>query len=474
MKKVVALLLVAVMALGFASCGNTASGEVPTLLWYLPANAQADTQLVCDEINKIIEPKIGAKIDIQYIASSDFKEKLRLIMASQDEFDLCFTGFNNPYLDGVRRGGFAELTDLLDEYGKELYDVIPEYLWTAADVDGEIYAVPTYQAMTKCRAVYFQKSLVDKYNFDVSKVKKMEDIEPFLELIAKNEKGNYFACQRPSVEYFYEDPYRYEETSIDYALYDSKTKKLVFKYDVEEIKYAREKIKEWSDKGYFNPDTVTSTPQAQLACWVTDGYRPGDVEDRASANGFEIVAAPVSDFFMQRSGATTTMTSISATSKHPEKAMQFLVEVNTNPDVFNLCAYGIEGKHYEKIDETHIKKVADSTYNPGGNWKYGCIFTGYLLEGYADDLWEQIKATNEGARKSVLLGFAADATPVTTIISQLANVVSEYAEIDNGTTKDLAGKTEAFNKKAEAAGKADLMEYAEKVVYEYLDANGLR
>lgn len=470
MKKVVALLLIAVMALGFASCGKDAGGEVPTLVWYLPADRQADTQLVCDEINKIIEPKIGAKIDIQYIASSDFSERLRLIMASQDEFDLCFTGFSNPYLDGVRRGGFAEITDLLNEYGSELKEVVPDYLWEAANVNGELYAVPTFQAMTKCRAAYFDEALVKKYNFDVSKVKKMEDIVPFLEAIRDNEKGNYFPSGVPALDYFYEDPYRYEDTSISYVKYDSVDKKLIFQYDIPEMQYARETIKEWRDAGFFAP-IGTSAGSDQMAVWYTDGYRPGDIEDREITRGAQIVAAPLSDFMMERKGATTTMTAISATSKHPEKAMQFLVEVNTNPDVFNLCAYGIKDKHYEMIDETHIKLIPNSGYKPGGNWKYGVLFNSYLLEGYADDLWDQIKAVNDNSRKAVLLGFAADESPVTTQISQMANVIGEYAEINNGTATDLNGKIAEFNKKIEGSGKSDLMKYAEEVIGEYLKNN---
>lgn len=468
MKKVLALLLVAVMALGLVACGgNQAGGDVPTLVWYLPADKQADTALVCEEINKIIEPKIGAKIDIQYIASSDFAERMRLIMASQEEFDLCFTGFNNKYLDGVRRGGFMEITDLLNEYGPELKEVIPDYLWEAANVNGELYAIPTFQAMTKCRAAYFDKNLVDKYGFDVSKVKTMEDIVPFLEMIRDNEKGNFFPAQRPSVEYFYKDAYRYEDTSIDYIKLDSVTNEVIFQYDNPEVQYAREQIKKWNDAGFFAP-VGSSVTQNQYAVWFTDGYRPGDVADRAISRGTPIVAAQLSDFMMERMSANTTMTSISATSRHPEKAMQFLVEVNSNPDVFNLCAYGIEGKHYEKIDESHIKFIPDSGYEPGGNWKYGVLFNGYLLEGYEDDLWDQIKAVNDNSRKAKLLGFVADTTPVVTNISQIANAISEFAEINNGTTTDLAAKTAEFNKKMDASGKKELVEFAKKAIGEYL------
>ena len=467
MKRVLALVLVAVMALGLIGCGKTADGGVPTLVWYLPADKQADTQLVCDEINKIIEPKIGAKIDIQYIASSDFAERMRLIMASQEEFDLCFTGFNNKYVDGVRRGGFMEITDLLNEYGPELKEVIPDYLWEAANVNGELYAIPTFQAMTKCRAAYFDKNLVDKYGFDVSTVKTMADIVPYLETIRDNEKGNFFPAQCPSVEYFYKDAYRYEDTSIDYIKLDSVTGEVIFQYDNPEINDARKAIKEWRDAGFF-PPIGSSATQNQCAVWFTDGYRPGDVEDRAIARGTPVVAAQLSDFMMERMSANTTMTSISATSRNPEKAMQFLVEVNSNPDVFNLCAYGIEGKHYEKIGENHIKFIPDSGYAPGGNWKYGVLFNGYLLEGYADDLWDQIKAVNDNSRKAKLLGFVADTTPVVTNISQIASALGEYGDINNGSATNLDAKIAEFEKKMEVSGKKELVEYATKEINAYL------
>ena len=232
-------------------------------------------------------------------------------------------------------------------------------------------------------------------------------------------------------------------------------------------------MKRWNDKKFFNPDINASTPATQVACRVTDGNRPGAVADEERKYDMEIVAVPISDYAMDRKGANTTMTAISATSKHPEKAMQFIVEVNTNKEVFDLCAYGIEGKHHEKISDTHIKIDTESGYNPGGNWKYGCIFTGSLLEGYESDLWEQIKKVNDESKKSVLMGFVADVTPVSTYISNIATVVGEYSEVDNGTSLDMEGKIAERDKKFDEAGKKELVKFAEKVIYEYFDKNGI-
>ena len=142
--------------------------------------------------------------------------------------------------------------------------------------------------------------------------------------------------------------------------------------------------------------------------------------------------------------------------------------------MFDLCAYGIEGQHYERIDENHIKIDTESGYNPGGNWKYGCIFTGSLLEGYEDDLWDQIKKVNDESDKSVLLGFVADTDPVITIISQLATVVGEYGELNNGTSVNFDAKLAEFEQKLDKAGRKELVEYAEKLIYKYFDEKGIK
>ena len=69
------------------------------------------------------------------------------------------------------------------------------------------------------------------------------------------------------------------------------------------------------------------------------------------------------------------------------------------------------------------------------------------LEGYADDLWDQIKAVNDNSRKAKLLGFVADTTPVVTNISQIANALSEFQDLNNGTAVDFDAKLAEYEKK---------------------------
>ena len=68
-----------------------------------------------------------------------------------------------------------------------LKESIPEYLWTAATVGGDIYAVPNVQMEFTQTSLCVLKSLADKYNLDTESIKKVEDIEPFLEQVKQGE-----------------------------------------------------------------------------------------------------------------------------------------------------------------------------------------------------------------------------------------------------------------------------------------------
>ena len=72
MKKIITLLLLAIMALSLVSCGSSEGGDGVTVTWLVPGDAQKDTNLVVDEINKIMEeltadgtlPALAAKYEL--------------------------------------------------------------------------------------------------------------------------------------------------------------------------------------------------------------------------------------------------------------------------------------------------------------------------------------------------------------------------------------------------------------------------
>ena len=116
MKKLMSILLVFVMIAGLCACSaKNDNGEIPTLKWLLPAESQADLQSVQDALNEIIEEKVGVRVELQFISPGAFNEKMRMKMASNEAFDICFAGWVNKYATAVSNGGLMDITDYMQQ-----------------------------------------------------------------------------------------------------------------------------------------------------------------------------------------------------------------------------------------------------------------------------------------------------------------------------------------------------------------------
>ena len=188
MKKLLVLAIVAIMVISMAACGGpgNTSGEIPTLIWYVPGEPQDDMATVLAEANKIVEAEIGAKIDLQFIPQASYTERIQMLMASQQEFDMMLTGYVNNFASAYQKGGLMNITEYVKS-DKELYDMLPEYAWQAASFDNEIYAVPNEQIWATSWAFAIRKDLADKYGYDTNKFKSMEDANEFWALVQEND-----------------------------------------------------------------------------------------------------------------------------------------------------------------------------------------------------------------------------------------------------------------------------------------------
>ena len=69
----------------------------------------------------------------------------------------------------------------------DIKTIIPEEIIKNVSYDGKIYGIPNIQIYAMPLAVKARKDLLKKYNFDLQSIKTVEDVEPFLETIKKNE-----------------------------------------------------------------------------------------------------------------------------------------------------------------------------------------------------------------------------------------------------------------------------------------------
>ena len=62
------------------SCGNDAGND--KLTWYVMGEKPVDHDMVMAKANEIIEAEIGMELDLQYIDTASYEEKMKLKMAA--------------------------------------------------------------------------------------------------------------------------------------------------------------------------------------------------------------------------------------------------------------------------------------------------------------------------------------------------------------------------------------------------------
>lgn len=473
MKKKLSLILAVCMALGCAGCGEKkenvqTTDDVPTLLWYVPGNKQADVSLVMEEANKKLESDIGCKLDLQFIDGGAFTERMNMMMASGAEFDLCFTGYVNTYNNAVKQQVLEPLNELIDKEAPALKGALPDYLWDAATVNGEIYAVPNLQILASATAVFVQKDYADKYNFDINSVKSINDLEPFLAQIQKNEPDMYAYSPSNGVGPWVNGIEEPMGTGMVIRQDDPECKVLK-RYETKEYTEAVNTLHDWYNKGYIRRDIASASggsDQAKNVVW-SGSYKPGIEADNKVKIGKDIVCKILNPGHITSQMCVQTMIGISHNSQDKVKAVKLIEKLNTDKEFYNLIAHGIEGKHYTKLNDNHIKLVNDSGYAPNADWKFGNQFNADLLEGKADDTWEQTEALNDNATKSKLLGFSFDSDNVINQLSQCEAVVSEFAALENGSMNPVTILPQ-FKKKMEEAGLEKVIAELQKQINEFL------
>lgn len=472
----IASLLMAVTMLGgiYGCSGNSnkeEGGDMPTVTWYMPGDKQADMALVMEEANKIIEPAVGAKLDLQIIDSGSYTEKMNMSMSSQEVFDICFTGFVNPFDTTAEKGAYLALDELL-ETTPALKESIPDWLWEAGSRNGEIYAVPNYQVCSGYFTSFMFTDLIEELGIDVKSVSKPDDFEPILAKIKETHPELYPWRIGNGVTMWGQQYYEEVATGVVIEK-DAAEPKAIVQYEAEHNFDGAQKTREWYEKGYIRAD-VASAGDDNLD-WVNgkygvfhSTYKPGvEAEFAPKFGGRQVTAFKVGEPYVTRQKCTAAMTAISRTSKHPEEAIKIIELVNTNKELYNLLCYGIEGKHYQKVDDNHVKLDKDSGYYMNAAWKFGNQFNAYLLEGQEDDVWEQTIKMNEEAEKSLLLGFVFDTTPVQSEIAQVTAVADEYSAISNGS-RDYHEFLDEYKSRMKAAGVEKIRDEVQRQIDEYM------
>ena len=511
-KKIAALLATCMLATALVGCGNanvsTQSGskeesktssveqessstvvnEEPIVLTVLTrSNVSQDGPLVYEEANKYIEEKLGFTVEFVDLGQNEFAEKSKMMFATGDYFDVTFTADSVDFYTNAANGVYLSLDDLLDEYGKDILAAAPDYLFGAATVNGEIYAVPHLKDMVWPYYFQVKSYYVDKYNLDLNGIDTLEEMEPVLQIIKDNEPGVVPLLMKSNYNCFV--TMDWDIVSGTKVLAWDDNGKIVNIYEQEEMKDFFALMRSWNEKGFFPQDVETLTSLGDntgTGAWATQfaSYGPmlySDPKDpnrttRKTEDGllnssgdWPADGSTLSKGILANSGIMGGAWAISAESDYPEKAMQFINLIDTDAYLRNLMSYGIEGKHYEKVGENQYKflpegttKAADTGYAPY-SYMLGSTYNLLVKDSQPADYWKQYEKMNNNAIPSKGLGFVVNLDDISTEIAAIANAYNEYAPaLECGAVADWEKSLEAFNQKLYSVGLQTVIDEVQK------------
>lgn len=460
MKKTAAFVMAAAM-MSMTGCGtdqakSTKENGEKLRVFFMDAKTP-DVDMVAEKVSEITREKIG--VDVEFIMLDDYSTKLPMMIATDEPMDICWTDSNN-FAERVRKGAYADLTELLDDVPK-LKELLPEDFWKGVSVDGHIYAIPTKKEMAEQWVCYAEEEFLKQNDIEIDKDKvySLKELEPILEKLKETGTRNGFEIGAKGRH----DPMHrinyFDVVQGDFVA-DKETGKIDNYYMTKQYEEYVRLMRDWYNKGYIASDVATRNG------YDTDSSKKG-ITYVSYAPYNEVQATkyndnkPLTPIKMTPAVITNQSTCGSAfavleKSKNKEKAMKFLELWNTDPEVKNLITHGIEGVHYNLVDGK-VEKVEGATSKYlNQNWASGNVFISTLYVGEPDDKWEKYEEFNLSAEEASTLGFVPETRSVNDKILACQGVAAEFAGLLSCGAVDPDEYLPKLRKSLEDAGVNDV------------------
>lgn len=420
---------------------DTGNAEPATLVVTYPLinGVPADNKLVEEEINKIVQPKYNDTIELMPIAMGNYNTQMQLMLSSGEKLDVCIVRsdqFNSYYSSDQ----LTDLTDLISQYGTGIIDAVGQSYIDAGKLGGKLYGITTNRDLAVGHGgLMARKDILEEVGYTKDSIKSLDDLDevfakvhekyPDMLVLTNNAGGTLYGtlgmCFDPLTDGFAVLRNFGEDLTV------------VNTFATEEYKAYCEHVRKWYEAGYISADIAANTEsgstmvKAGRAFAYNNRIKPGVDNQETKMCGTEMVGLQTMETATYTTVPQSFMWAIPYSADDPMRSMQYLNEVYTNKDLMNLLAWGVEGTHYDVTSDGHITKAAalgdtDSGYNPAQGWMFGNQFLTYVWEGDDLNLYQDLKAFNDGAKKSKAFGFTFDNRSVMTETAAVQSVYDQY------------------------------------------------
>ena len=456
------------------------SGLPPYEIVYLMlANSVASTELpiVMEAVNAITVPAFNATVDINMITWGDWWQVVTTMMGAGEKIDILFTADWWQYTQSIAANHFLPLNDLMATYAPQMVMQLGPTFIEGSQFKGINFGVPTDKELAVNGGFLWNANLADYYGFNPDPSwTSVRDWIPYLEIIAENEPD--IVPFLTDGAYFHIDFIGYLPLSTGwYGRTNDPT--IYFAYELEPLVEEMRAVRELFLRGLVPVDSVVAGSD-----WInqhlsmgtffltTQPLKPGDSKSKelmSAAINQDIVYREFETFplLVNTTHAGGSMLAISTTSQDPARAMMFINEMHTNPDLVNTLVWGVEGVTFEVYTEGPPKRVMPIEGNMWTGsilgWTLGNVFLTHLSRDEPYYKYDVLAATKYGIPAHIALGYRFDPADWLDTIAAVSNVIEEFSRVvrvgavdtDEGLAELIAAVEAAGYREYQEAVRAD-------------------
>ncbi len=334
-----------------------------TLRFYFTGVKKPATDEVWNAISDYVKQKgLNVKFDINVVDYGDYAQKLLVMSASGDTWDMNFDANWLAYQQMASKGAYLNLNELLPKYAPNLAKVYAaQGSLAAATVNGEVVALPWTLKQNVRPFFAWRSDLTTKQGIEPAKdsIKTVEDIDQFVHKLKEANPNVRIGAESPVVTSQALGMFAARDELIDLGFHllvvELNDPKLQVKpYEqTQAYRDAAKLAKKWYDDGIINKDALVDKQEAGSK-W-TNGKSLVQVTAHEYANNtpnFADKSWTLSSSqiypdkkFVNRSPLANVV-AINKNSKNPDKVLRFLDMLETDQTLYDLVHYGIEGKTY--------------------------------------------------------------------------------------------------------------------------------
>ncbi|GHU79822.1 hypothetical protein FACS1894191_3510 [Clostridia bacterium] len=325
------------------------------------------------QVHDWILEQTGIDVQREDIPDNNYDEKMKLIIASGEEFDACQI---IPLLYSWRQlrdnGTSVKLNGLLEEYGPNIMRLYGDGIYTCADENDDIWAMPRYNADIMF-VTGIRQDWLDKLGMEVPD--SLVEFEAYMEAVKNTDLDeNGVNDEIPYVPWWtlwaFMNGIRPAFLGFGGNEYVNEQGQVVSLYTHPNYKFMLETLHKWYEKGWLYQEFATQSDdkkaelrQAGRVGSFTGWWFGGD-----STLNDGIVYSPMPPWTdapggVQGWGANMRMDKhmiISSTSSHPELFIKYIDWVCSDPTNFQTVNSGVEDEEWEWVDkENNVISMID-------------------------------------------------------------------------------------------------------------------